>query len=87
MAETAIPVACQFAQNTGAIIHLVRVVEPHYLEGGPKNKPASLASIDSDYAREQPIIRQAVCYLKRIQLRLQLAGIAFSLPSCGGSAG
>ena len=73
LAETAIPAACQFAQSTGAVIHLVRVVEPHDLEGGPKNKPAS---IDSDYAREQPIIRQAVCYLKRIQLRLQLAGIA-----------
>jgi len=76
IAETAIPAACQLAQSTNAVIHLVRVVEPHDLEGGPKNKSASLTSIDSDYAREQPIIRQAVCYLKRIQLRLQLAGIA-----------
>ncbi len=69
LAETAIPAAIQFAQNTGAAVHLIRVVEPadsgHELQDG-----------SPDYTGEQPVIRQAIGYLERIQLRLQLAGVS-----------
>lgn len=71
LAETAIPVACHFAQVTGAVIHLIRVVEPH---DDVKELTAKQISSESDYEEEHPIIRQASCYLQRIQLRLQLAG-------------
>jgi len=72
LAETAIPVACQLAQNTGAIVLLVRVVESRdtrkKLTGEQKN-------IDSDCVEEQPLTQQAVYYLERMKLRLQLTGV------------
>ncbi len=73
LAETAISVACQFAQNANAVIHMVRVVE---LSKDTKDESTTKqASTNPNYVREQPIIQQATCYLERIQLRLQLAGI------------
>lgn len=72
LAETAIPVARQFAQNTNATIHLIRVVESHDTEEG---LTTSHASLDLDDIEGQPISQQAACYLERIQLQLQLAGI------------
>ncbi len=74
VAEAALPVAQQFAQETGAIIHLLRVVELHDTK--------HVSTIDSTFAStcddcaEQPVMRQAACYLERIHSRLQLAGIA-----------
>ncbi len=73
LAETAIPVASQFAQNTGATIYLIRVVEPG--DSGDELQDAQILA-GSDYAGEQPIIRQAISYLERIRLRLQLAGVS-----------
>lgn len=70
LAETAIPVARQFAQNTGASIHLLRVVEPHD-DDESTDEPVSYLPDDIG---EQPISRQAACYLERIRLRLQLSG-------------
>jgi len=75
LAETAIPVASQFAQNTGATLYLIRVVEPDDSVDELRDMQI-LASLD--YAGEQPVIRQVISYLGRIQLRLQLAGV----PSC-----
>lgn len=72
LAEMAIPAARQFAQDTGAVIHLVRVVELHDAENG---LTTNQVFIDLDGPKGQPIIRQAACYLERIRLRLQLAGI------------
>lgn len=73
LSESAIPVACQFAQNTNAVIHLVRVIEPTQdTEDALTTKPMSS---NWNSAEEQPIIRQATSYLERMQLRLQLAGI------------
>lgn len=73
LAETIIPVAIQFAQNTRATIYLIRVVEPDNAEDELQDTqiPANL-----DYAGKQPVIRQAISYLERIQLRLQLAGVS-----------
>lgn len=72
LAETALPVARQFAQDTGAVIHLVRVVESLDAKDEPATDQLSFDLNDID---EQPITRQAACYLERIRLRLQLAGI------------
>jgi nucleotide-binding universal stress UspA family protein len=71
LAETAIPVARQFAQNTGASIHLLRVVEPHDDADESTDEPISYLPGDIG---EQPISRQAACYLERIRLRLQFSG-------------
>jgi nucleotide-binding universal stress UspA family protein len=73
LAETAIPVTCQFAQNTGATVHLVRIVEPDDTDDGSKDKRII---IGPGYSGERPMIRQAISYLERIQLRLQLAGVS-----------
>ena len=75
LAEAAIPAACQFAQATGAMIHLVRVVEPHDSGNAGEGLTTGQIFSDLDNTEGQPIIRQAVCYLERIRLRLQLAGI------------
>lgn len=73
LAETAIPVAIHFSQNTGATLYLIRVVEPD--DSVDELQDAQiLASLD--YAGEQPVIRQAISYLERIRLRLQLAGVS-----------
>lgn len=72
LAETAIPVACQLAQKTGAIVHLVRVVESHATHKKQSNEQKN---IDSDSVEEQPLTRQAVSYLERMKLRLQLTGV------------
>lgn len=75
LAETAIPIACQFAKNTNAMIYLIRVVDSHDSGDESETMTISSTSIDDDYAGEKPIVRQAAAYLKRIQLRLQLAGV------------
>lgn len=73
LSESAIPVACQFAQNTNAVIHLVRVIVP--TQASEDELTTRHISNNRNYAGEQPIIRQATSYLERMQLRLQLAGI------------
>lgn len=70
LAETAIPTACQFAKNTGAVIHLVRIIEPHGGAEQSKKQPLS-----NHLDNSQPISQQAACYLERMRLRLQLAGV------------
>ena len=73
VAEAALPVAHQFAQDTGAIIHLLRVAELY----DTKHESAIDSAFTScDDFGEQPVVRQATCYLERIHSRLQLAGIA-----------
>lgn len=72
LAETAIPAACQFAQLTGANIHMIRVVEPADCPDGRSDAQAAVDLHDTEHA---PVVRQAVGYLERIKLRLQLAGV------------
>ncbi|WP_256207814.1 universal stress protein [Nitrosomonas sp. Nm166] len=75
LAEAAIPAARQFAQDMGAMIRLVRVVDPYDAENAGDGLTTGQVFSDLDNTEGQPIIRQAVCYLERIRLRLQLAGI------------
>ena len=72
LAETALPVARQFAKDTGAVIHLLRVIE---FQDSEDELVADETAIDLNEAKGQPVVRQAVCYLERIQLQLQLAGV------------
>lgn len=73
LAEMAIPAARHFAQNTGAVIHLLRVVEP--LDSGSRSSTGCVF-VNPEDAREHPVVQQAFYYLERIHARLQLAGIA-----------
>ena len=72
LAETALPVARQFAKDTGAVIHLIRVIE---FQDSEDELVADETAIDLNEAKGQPVVRQAACYLERIQLQLQLAGV------------
>lgn len=72
LAETALPVARQFAKDTGAVIHLLRVIE---FQDSEEELVADETTIDLNEAKGQPVVRQAACYLERIQLQLQLAGV------------
>lgn len=72
LAETALPVARQFAKDTGAVIHLLRVIE---FQDSEDELVADETTIDLNEAKGQPVVRQAACYLERIQLQLQLAGV------------
>ncbi|PTQ92846.1 nucleotide-binding universal stress UspA family protein [Nitrosomonas nitrosa] len=72
LAETALPVARQFAKDTGAVIHLLRVIE---FRDSEDELVADETAIDLNEAKGQPVVRQAACYLERIQLQLQLAGV------------
>lgn len=72
LAETALPVARQFAKDTGAVIHLIRVIESQDSED---ELVADETAIDLNEVKGQPVVRQAACYLERIQLQLQLAGV------------
>ncbi|SEI95130.1 universal stress protein [Nitrosomonas eutropha] len=67
LAEAAIPIARQFAQNTGATISLIRVVRP--------NHPGYEQPDEQVSAGEQSVAHQAISYLERIQLQLQLANV------------
>lgn len=64
LAEAAIPIAQQLAQNTGAIISLIRIVKPDHSGHDQQS--------DSISAGEQSA---TIDYLERIQLQLQLANV------------
>lgn len=68
LAEAAIPIAQQFAQNTGATLCLIRTIESNYSEYEQQANQAVTV--------EQTVIQQATSYLEQIQLRLQLANVA-----------
>ncbi|MXS85179.1 universal stress protein [Nitrosomonas sp. HPC101] len=70
LAEAAIPIARQFAQNTGATISLIRIIKPDHSRHGQQNERIS--------TKEQSETHQAIHYLEQIQLQLQLANV----PSC-----
>ncbi|MGG7055733.1 universal stress protein [Nitrosomonas sp. ANs5] len=72
LAETAIPAACQFAQLTGASVHMIRVVDPADCQD---RRVDAQTAVDLNDTEHSPIVRQAVAYLERIKLRLQLAGV------------
>jgi len=67
LAEAAIPVAQQFAQNTGATLSLIHIIKPDHSGYGQQHDPAS--------TREHSPTQQTTSYLERIQLQLQLAGV------------
>lgn len=67
LAEAAIPIARQFAQNTGATLSLIRVVRPNHSGHEQHDEQVS--------AGEQSDAHQAISYLERIQLQLQLANV------------
>jgi len=67
LAEAAIPVAQQFAQNTGATLSLIHIIKPNHPGHGQQHDPESAA--------EQSSTQQTTSYLERIQLQLQLANV------------
>lgn len=67
LAEAAIPIAQQFAQNTGATLSFIRILDSNYSEHEQ--------SANQTDTTKQATSQQATRYLEQIKLRLQLANV------------